>query len=206
MDDVLELCRRVLGDGPLAEEAVQRARAEARRSRITRLSAASRACRELAERAPVVEADGSAAPSDVSLVEAVSAEVSRAGGRLPELQREALVLREVLRLSHREMARVMETRPKAVALLLAQARLALRAERRGPLPETPAPCGEGERALGLLARHQDGEEVSAADREWLLAHMAECRECEIAHAAMLEASACYRAWPVREAAPSALVA
>ena len=64
------------------------------------------------------------------------------------------------------------------------------ARRRG----AAAGCDERERALRTIARRQDGEEVSAADDDWLIEHLGHCRGCRQAHAAMLEASACYRAW------------
>ena len=54
---------------------------------------------------------------------------------------------------------------------------------------------ERDRTLRLLASRQDSEPVSEADHEWLLAHLAGCPSCDMAHAAMLEASVCYRAWP-----------
>jgi hypothetical protein len=59
-----------------------------------------------------------------------------------------------------------------------------------PLP----PCDERERALRTIALRQDGEEVSAADEDWLIEHLGHCVGCARAHSAMLEASACYRAW------------
>jgi hypothetical protein len=37
--------------------------------------------------------------------------------------------------------------------------------------------------------------LAAQDDAWLLEHLAVCVGCEMAHAAMLEASVCYRAWP-----------
>jgi DNA-binding CsgD family transcriptional regulator len=197
MDEVHELCRRVLGSGVLADEAAAQAHAAGRRSRITKLAAATEACRALAvraagEQASVLDSDGGGAPG--TLTAAVARELSQASARLPELDREALALRELLRLSYREIARAMQIKPATVAPLLANARLRLRAERRGPLPEPSSSCEERERALGLLARRQDSEPVTTANQEWLLAHMAQCPDCEVAHAAMLEASVCYRAW------------
>lgn len=197
MDDVLDFCRRVLGAGPLADQAAAQAEDAGRRSPITRLAAAAEACRALSEKVagdqPFADtATGSEAPR--TLAATVAREVALATGQLPELQREVLALREHLGLSHGEIARAMQIKPSEVAPLLAHARLGLRAARRGPYPETRPACDERERALGLLARRQDGETVSDGNREWLLAHMADCKDCEIAHAAMLEASVCYRAW------------
>jgi hypothetical protein len=108
-------------------------------------------------------------------------------------EREALALRELLRLSYDELADATGVAPDAVPLLLAQARLDLRAQLRGagvPQPE----CDERERALRTIARRQDGEEVAAADDDWVIEHLGHCRGCRQAHASMLEASACYRAW------------
>jgi hypothetical protein len=71
----------------------------------------------------------------------------------------------------------------------------LRAERRGTDVGAGADCEERDRALRLLAARQDSEPMSGEDDEWLLAHLAACPSCETAHAAMLEAAVCYRAWP-----------
>src|SRR5947209_8429582 len=60
----------------------------------------------------------------------VAAEMAYANARLPERQREALALRELLRLSYADIAIVMGIEAAAVAPLLARARLRLRAERR----------------------------------------------------------------------------
>jgi hypothetical protein len=112
---------------------------------------------------------------------------------LPERHREALALRESLRLSHDQLAKVMGIDPAAVAPLLARARLALREQRRG-VPSGSGTCGDRDRALRSLARRQDSEPLTGDDDEWLLAHLGTCEECNRAHAAMIEASACYRAW------------
>jgi hypothetical protein len=86
----------------------------------------------------------------------------------------------------------MEIEQVAVGPLLARARLRLRSERRGT---EIAGCEDRERALRVLASRQDSEPLSHEDDEWLLAHLADCKSCEMAHGAMLEASVCYRAWP-----------
>jgi hypothetical protein len=104
-----------------------------------------------------------------------------------------MALRELLRLSYSQTARVMAIDPASVASLLARARLLLRAELRGG--ELPAVCEHRERALRILARRQDSEAIGKADDSWMRTHLAECSECVQDHAAMLEASACYRAWP-----------
>jgi predicted DNA-binding protein (UPF0251 family) len=133
-------------------------------------------------------------PTDpAALPEAIARELAAAASGLPPAEREALALRELLGLSHDELADIAGVAPDAVAELVAQARLDLRTELRGagaPQPE----CDERERALRTIARRQDGEEVPAADDDWLIEHLGHCRGCRQAHAAMLEASACYRAW------------
>jgi hypothetical protein len=43
---------------------------------------------------------------------------------------------------------------------------------------------------------QDGQPVSTADEDWLIDHLGHCQGCRRLHATMLEASVCYRAWPV----------
>ena len=106
-----------------------------------------------------------------------------------------LALRELLRLSYEQIGRVMVIDAAAVAPLLARSRLRLRAERRGSAGEATAGCPDSDRALRIMACRQDSEPLSHEDNEWLLAHLARCAECEMAHAAMLEASVCYRAWP-----------
>ena len=69
-------------------------------------------------------------------------------------------------------------------------------------------CDERERALRTIALRQDGEGVAAPDDDWLMEHLGHCRGCRQAHAAMLEASACYRAWasPDTPADPVAVAA
>jgi hypothetical protein len=198
MDEVEEFCVRVLGARELAADAAERARAESDGDdRIALLRAAVVECRERGDRRDgdgLVEDDEIAGGSS-GLAAAVARELAESTARLPERQREALVLRELLRLSYEQIAQVLGIDQVAVAPLLARARLRLRAERRGRGIEQEAPCEHRERALRILASRQDSEPVSAEDNEWVLAHMAECPSCDTAHAAMLEASVCYRAWP-----------
>jgi len=132
----------------------------------------------------------------------VAGELAAATAKLPERQREALVLRELLGLAHEEISKVMGIEAAAVAPLLARARLGLAAVRRGAGPERRR-CAERERALRGLARRQDRESLSANDDPWLLEHIAACGDCDRAYAMMLEASACYRAWPVGDPPPTA---
>jgi DNA-directed RNA polymerase specialized sigma24 family protein len=197
VDEVQEFCRRVLGAVPEADEAAAQARGESAADRVALLAAAARACRERAERqAPRALPDPvKAETQDLALAAAVAGELASATAALPERQREGLALRELLRLSYEEISQVMDIERTAVAPLLARARLRLRVERRGRELPKAADCGEGERALRLLACRQDSERLSGEDDEWLLAHISSCPACEIRHAAMLEASVCYRAWP-----------
>ena len=127
----------------------------------------------------------------------MAAEVELATSKLPERQREALALRESLRLSHDQIAGAMGVDVAAVALLLARARLRLREERR-QAAAVLAQCPDRDRSLRALARRQDSEPLTGDDDEWLLAHLGGCVECDQAHAAMIEASVCYRRRSTRE--------
>jgi hypothetical protein len=191
VDEVLEFCRRVLGDGAPASEAAHEAMSQGKASRLDQLAAAARACRARAEHA--AEPPGEPPTTELSLAEAVAQELAIATAKLPERQREALAFRELLGLSHQQIAGAMEIEPAAVAPLLSRARLRLRAERRGGGP-WGTECDERDRALRALARRLDSEPLTAEDDRWLLSHLAQCTGCSQAHAAMLEASVCYRAW------------
>jgi Sigma-70, region 4 len=209
MDDLARFCARMLGDGPAARAAEERARAGAGGDRTAMLRAAAAAMRqgqdpagEPARNATATtpaagEPDAAHPPDPARLSEAVARELATATGRLPMAQREALALRELLGLSYDEIAGVAGVQADAVALLLARARLDLRTELRGAGEPQP-PCDERERALRTIARRQDAEGPPAADEDWLIDHLGHCRGCRQAHAAMLEASACYRAWAAPE--------
>jgi hypothetical protein len=93
-------------------------------------------------------------------------------------------------MSYAQIATAIGVAPAEVAPLLASARLSLRERRRGG--SIGDDCPDRHRALRVLARRQDGEPLSDDDDDWLLAHMGECPQCSAAHAAMLEASLCYR--------------
>lgn len=137
---------------------------------------------------------GLVSSDQLSLREAVAGEVAAATARLPQAEQTALARRERERRSHAQIADELELDGEAdAALLLAQARLRLRAELRGTPPEDAGACTERERALILLARRQDGEKLDSDQEDWIRQHMAGCAPCERAHAAMLEASVCYRA-------------
>jgi hypothetical protein len=51
-----------------------------------------------------------------------------------------------------------------------------------------------------MTRRQDREAVSLEDEDWLLEHLGSCESCPRLHAAMLEASVCYRAWRIPDPA------
>jgi transcriptional regulator with XRE-family HTH domain len=166
------------------------------------LRAAVAAVRQGAEPAPEPSPTAPAAtdpaagdrPTDPArLADAVAGELAAASDRLPIAEREVLALRELLGLSYDELADAAGVERDAVAPLLARARLHLREALRGAAHPEPA-CDERERALRTIALRQDAEEVPAADENWLIDHLGHCRGCRQAHAAMLEASACYRAW------------
>jgi hypothetical protein len=123
------------------------------------------------------------------LAAAVERELKTAIMRLPERQRLALTLRELRRLSHDQIARAIGIDAAAVAALLARARLRLRHELRGSGPGES--CPDRDRALRAMARRQDGERLEPEEDGWLLDHLVDCEECDQAHAAMLEATACF---------------
>jgi hypothetical protein len=190
MDELHEFCVRMLGDRDAAASVAQAARDAGGADRIGQLAAAVRECRAtLADRAPMPPAGGEAR----DLAEAVAAELGAANARLPQRQREALGLRELLGLSHREIASVIGIESAAVAPLLARSRLQLRAELRG-VSVTTDDCPERERTLRTVTLRHDSESVPAADDDWLIDHLGHCAGCARAHAGMLEASVCYRGW------------
>jgi hypothetical protein len=208
MDELRRFCVRMLGDGPAADAAVAQAGSNGAGDRVDILSRAVTACRQ--RRAPAADARGetsrpaevdrararteaAAAPAPGDLAGAVARELAAATARLPGSQSEALALRELIGLPYDELAGVMSVDPDTVPVVLARARIGLRAELRGS-PEAAPDCPEHERALRTVALRQDGQPVPAADDDWLIEHLGHCRGCSRAHAAMLEASACYRAW------------
>jgi len=127
-----------------------------------------------------------------NLREALARELAAAEASLTASEREALALRERRHLSHAQIGAALGLDEPSVAGLLARARLALRAARRGPQPTPVEPCQQREGALAMLARRLDGEALSEVDEAWLQEHLDSCLECEQAHAAMVEASLCYR--------------
>jgi DNA-directed RNA polymerase specialized sigma24 family protein len=201
VDEVRDFCIRVLGPGAAADAASREALGHDAGDRAWLLAGAARACRDRADQPCEAQPEPSGA---LSLTTAVAMEMASAAAELPERQREALALRESLGLSHAEVATVMGIEPAAVAPLLARARLQLRAQRRGgPAETTDQRCEERDRALRLLALRQDSEPVGSDDDGWLHVHLGRCGNCKRAHAAMLEASACYRAWRIASPAGNA---
>ena len=194
MDEVYEYCVRMLGAGALAIHASHEAFVTGGTDRIDRLTGAVQACRSRAQEATgSADAPGSASGS-VTLADAVAREVADATAQLPADQREALALGDLVGLSHQQIATVLQISPYAAGMLVARARLALRARRRGVDDEPDDSCADRERALTVMVRRQDREPVAVDDEDWLLEHLGSCDSCLRVHAAMLEASVCYRAW------------
>jgi Sigma-70, region 4 len=195
MDEVYEYCVRMLGAGAVAIHASHEAFVTGGSDRIDRLAGAVQACRSRAEEAvPAVAMESGPADSSATLADSVAREVADAAAQLPADQQEALALRDLVGLSHHQIALVLQISPYAAGMLIARARLALRARRRGVDEEPDDSCADRERALTLMVRRQDREPVATEDEDWLLEHLGSCDSCSRVHAAMLEASVCYGAW------------
>jgi hypothetical protein len=194
MDEVYEYCVRMLGAGAVAIHASHEAFVTGRDDRFERLAGAVQACRTRADDAATVTDDGEAGSEQTPLADAVAREVAAATSKLPPDQREALALADLLRLSHEEIALTLAIDPEAAGLLVAHARLALRAARRGVAPEPDEACDQRGRALAIMVRRQSREPVDVDDETWLLEHLGSCESCARVHASLLEASVCYRAW------------
>jgi hypothetical protein len=192
MDQLHEFCVRVLGAEHAASVADEARRASAG-DQIEQLAAAATICHTRSEPERTVEKHDSTAAEDLPLAEAVARELASATAAMPQRQREALALGELLQLSHRDISRVMRIEATAVAPLLARARLRLRRELRGG-PDAASDCAERDRSQRALAMRQDGELSDEPENAWLLEHLGTCEPCTRAHAAMLEASVCYRGW------------
>jgi sigma-70-like protein len=202
MDELVEFCARMLGDRDAAAAVARSAREAGGEDELATLVDAVKQCRERSSSGSLPQLDH--AQNGAELSAAVAAELSAATARLPPRQREALALRELLRLSHRKLSSVLGIEPAAAAPLLARSRLRLRAELRGA-PAARSDCAERDRMLRVATLRQDGEQVAIADDDWLVDHLGHCEDCIRAHAAMLEGSACYRGWRV-PADPAALAA
>jgi Sigma-70, region 4 len=195
MDEVYEYCVRMLGAGALAIHASHEAFVTGGTDRIDRLTGAVQACRSRAEEASASGAAGAGiGDGSGTLADSVAREVADANAQLPPDQQEALALRDLVGLSYQQIALVLQISPYAAGMLVARARLALRARRRGVDEEPDDSCPDRERALSLIVRRQDREPIATEDEDWLLAHLGSCDSCLRVHAAMLEASVCYRAW------------
>jgi hypothetical protein len=192
MDEVYEYCVRMLGAGAVAIHASHEAFVSGGSDRIDRLTGAVQACRSRAGEAAFVDSRPGDGPG--TLADSVAREVADATAQLPADQQEALALRDLVGLSHQQIATVLQISPYAAGMLVARARLALRARRRGVDEEPDDSCVDGERALTLMVRRQDREPVAIEDEDWLLEHLGSCESCLRVHAAMLEASVCYSAW------------
>lgn len=202
VDELHRLCVRLLGHGPDGAAAEQEARDGDSSTREALLRAGIVALRARTAEPAVAEASRSQ-PADLAAT--IAAELRSATDTLRPGQRELLALRELIGLEHRQIAGVTGLDADAVPAALAEARLDLRTALRGP--SAPAPeCVERRRALDAIARRQDGEEVRPADEDWLIEHLGHCRGCGQAHAAMLEASACYQAWAPDDGAAAAAAA
>jgi hypothetical protein len=193
MDEVYEYCVRMLGAGALAIHASHEAFVTGGSDRIDRMTGAVQACRSRAEEAAASGGAG-IGPGSGTLADSVAREVADANAHLPADQREALALRDLVGLSHQQIATVLQISPYATGMLVARARLALRAQRRATDEEPDDSCDDRERALTLMVRRQDREPIVEEDEDWLLSHLGSCQPCRRVHAAMLEASVCYRAW------------
>jgi hypothetical protein len=192
MDEVYEYCVRMLGAGAVAIHASHEAFVAGGSDRIDRLAGAVQACRSRAgEDVGAGEGSGDAAGT---LADSVAREVAEATAQLPADQREALALRDLVGLSHQQIASVLQISPYAAGMLVARARLALRARRRGVDEEPDDSCDDRERALTMIVRRQDREPIASEDEDWVLEHVGSCEACSRVHAAMLEASVNYRAW------------
>ena len=144
---------RVLGAPEPAADAAARARVEAGEDRIARLRAAARECREYAARRngddPEDVEEGLTAPR--GLAGAVARELAASTARLPDRQREALALRELLRLSYEQIAQVMGIEQTAVVAAArsrpaaAAGRVSGRGRRAGRRLRGPRPRAQGAR-------------------------------------------------------------
>ena len=194
MDEVYEYCVRMLGAGAVAIHASHEAFVAGGTDRIDRMAGAVQACRSRAGEAASADPGSAERAGAGTLADSVAREVAEATAQLLADQREALALRDLVGLSHQQIASVLQISPYAAGMLVARARLAVRARRRGVDEEPDESCADRERALTLMVRRQDREAVASEDEDWLLSHLGSCESCRRVHAAMLEASVCYRAW------------
>lgn len=134
-------------------------------------------------------------PEKSAMLGALQLQVREANARLPERQREVLVLRELEELSYDEIAEIMGMNRNSVAQLISRARIKLRDELRGSaLAGVAAATPDDERAATLIAERMDGELTDDADRAWLEDYLRDNERGRAMVESMLEAGTSYRAW------------
>ena len=139
----------------------------------------------------VASADDHEAPERVALREAHQEQIRLANESLPERQREVLALRELEDLSYGEVAQIMGMNQNSVAQLISRARINLRdGLRQTALGSVASASPDCDRALPLLAKHQDG----LLEDAWLVEHLMACGACRVRLEAMEEAAVAYRQW------------
>ena len=130
-------------------------------------------------------------PSAPRCAEAHQEQIRLANESLPERQREVLALRELEDLSYGEVAQIMGMNQNAVAQLISRARINLRdGLRQTALGSVASASPDCDRALPLLAKHQDG----LLEDAWLVEHLMACGACRVRLEAMEEAAVAYRQW------------
>ena len=139
----------------------------------------------------VASADDHEAPERAALRGAHQEQIRLANESLPERQREVLALRELEDLSYGEVAQIMGMNQNAVAQLISRARINLRdGLRQTALGSVASASPDCDRALPLLAKHQDG----LLEDAWLVEHLMACGACRVRLEAMEEAAVAYRQW------------
>jgi RNA polymerase sigma factor (sigma-70 family) len=139
----------------------------------------------------IASADDHEAPERVALREAHQEQIRLANESLPERQREVLALRELEDLSYGEVAQIMGMNQNSVAQLISRARINLRdGLRQTALGSVASASPDCDRALPLLAKHQDG----LLEDAWLVEHLMSCGACRVRLEAMEEAAVAYRQW------------
>jgi RNA polymerase sigma-70 factor (ECF subfamily) len=139
----------------------------------------------------VASTDDHDAPERAALRDAHQEQIRLANESLPARQREVLALRELEDLSYGEVAQIMGMNQNSVAQLISRARINLRdGLRQTALGSVASASPDCDRALPLLAKHQDG----LLEEAWLVEHLMECGACRVRLEAMEEAAVAYRQW------------
>jgi RNA polymerase sigma-70 factor (ECF subfamily) len=139
----------------------------------------------------VASTDDHDAPERAALRDAHQEQIRLANESLPARQREVLALRELEDLSYGEVAQIMGMNQNSVAQLISRARINLRdGLRQTALGSVASASPDCDRALPLLARHQDG----LLEEAWLVEHLMSCGACRVRLEAMEEAAVAYRQW------------